>query len=116
VIKPLVERRRQVVISVQASCRAALEALEIRATAPGVARPAAGQDRSSRKEPLWWIARVGSGNLGRRWHGTLWRKPKAKLRLAQGKGGVSVPEGVQLAVLPATGAGGRTTAAFHDGW
>ena len=94
--------------------RAALEALEISGTAPGVARPVAERAEVARKR-LWWIvlgvtavllAGVGIGALFRN------RTPNTN---SAGKGGVSVPERVQLAVLPATGATGSDDSAFNDG-
>jgi eukaryotic-like serine/threonine-protein kinase len=94
--------------------RAALEALEISGTAPGVARPAADRTGAARKR-LWWIALgVAAVLLAGVGIGALWRNRSPNTNSA-GKGGVSVPERVQLAVLPATGAAGPDDSAFNDG-
>ncbi len=93
--------------------RAALEALEISGTAPAAARPAAEQPGAARK-PMWWIAlSVAVVLLAGVGIGTLWR---SKTPSSPGKGGgMSVPERVQLAVLPASGATDSDDSAFNDG-
>ncbi len=93
--------------------RAALEALEISGTAPAAARPAAEQPGAARK-PMWWIALgVAVVLLAGVGIGTLWR---SKTPSSPGKGGgMSVPERVQLAVLPASGATDSDDSAFNDG-
>src|SRR5882757_2293142 len=94
--------------------RAALEALEISGTALGMARPAADRTEAARK-PLWWIALgVAAVLLAGVGIGALFRNRTPNTNSA-GKGGVSVPERVQLAVLPATGATGSDDSAFNDG-
>jgi tetratricopeptide (TPR) repeat protein/predicted Ser/Thr protein kinase len=94
--------------------RAALEALEISGTAPGVARPLAEKTEAARK-PLWWIALgVAAVLLAGAVIGVLWRSRPPNPAIA-GKGAMSVPERVQLAVLPATGATGSDDSAFNDG-
>jgi eukaryotic-like serine/threonine-protein kinase len=94
--------------------RAALEALEISGTAPGVARPVADRPEAARK-PLWWIAvGVAAVLLAGVGIGALWRNRTPNTNSAA-KGGVNVPERVQLAVLPATGATGSDDSAFNDG-
>src|SRR5216684_800292 len=92
--------------------RAALEALEISGTAPGVAQPAK-RAGVGRKPTLWvslglaalFLASVGLGLLPR----------NDQVLKSAGKGGISVPERVQLAVLPPSGATGSEDGAFNDG-
>ncbi len=92
--------------------RAALEALEISGTAPTVARPFAEGTEAARK-PLWWIA-LGVAVVLLAGVGALWRS-RTPNPTSPGNGGMSVPERVQLAVLPATGATGSDDSAFNDG-
>jgi eukaryotic-like serine/threonine-protein kinase len=92
--------------------RAALEALETSGPSPAAARSAAEQTETARK-PLWWMALgVAVVLLGGVGIAALWRSrtPNGAVRA-----GVSVPERVQLAVLPATGATGSDDTAFNDG-
>ena len=91
--------------------RAALEALEISGTAPAVARPAA--EAVAARKPMGWIALgVVAVLLAGVGIGSLWRNRTAS---NPGKASVSVPERVQLAVLPPTGATGADEGAFNDG-
>jgi len=91
--------------------RAALEALEISGTTPAAARPA--PETVVARKPLGWIALgVAAVLLAGVGIGSLWRN---KAPTNPVKGGVSVPERVQLAVLPPTGATGADDGAFNDG-
>ncbi len=92
--------------------RAALEALEISGTA--VAVPAPVKTAGVTWKPVLWVslglaalflASVGLGLLPR----------NNKVLKSAGKGGISVPERVQLAVLPPSGATGSEDGAFNDG-
>jgi serine/threonine-protein kinase len=92
--------------------RAALEALEISSTAV-TAPPPAKRLRAAWKPVLWvslglaalFMASVGLGLL-----------PRSNRALkSAGKGAISVPERVQLAVLPPSGATGSEDSAFNDG-
>ena len=92
--------------------RAALEALEISGTA--VAVPAPVKTAGVTWKPVLWVslglaalflASVGLGLLPR----------NNKVLKSAGKGGISVPERVQLAVLPPGGATGSEDGAFNDG-
>jgi serine/threonine-protein kinase len=92
--------------------RAALEALEI--SGPAVAPPPSARKAEVAWKPLLWVllglaalilASVGLGVLVRNG-----KEPKSL-----GSGGISVPERVQLAVLPPTGATGSEDSAFNDG-
>lgn len=92
--------------------RAALEALEISGTAPAVAAQPAPEAVVARK-PMGWIALgVVAVLLAGVGIGSLWRN---RTPGSPGKVGVSVPERVQLAVLPPTGATGADDGAFNDG-
>src|SRR5260370_41156254 len=92
--------------------RAALEALEIGGTAVA-APPPAKRAGLARKPTLWvplgvaalLLTSVGAGLVLRN-NGAL-KSP--------GKGGLRVPERVQLAVLPPSGAPGSAASAFNDG-
>ena len=90
--------------------RAALEALEISGTA--VALPAPPEKTAIAWKPLWvplglvfLLAGVGLGLLLR----------GGKTTTSAAKGGISVPERVQLAVLPPSGGAGAEDSAFNDG-
>jgi eukaryotic-like serine/threonine-protein kinase len=92
--------------------RAALEALEISGTAVAPTPPAPEKTRTARKSP-WWIALgVAVVLLAGVSIGALWRSRTAN---SPGKVGMSVPERVQLAVLPPSGATGADDSAFNDG-
>src|SRR4029077_5990340 len=92
--------------------RAALEALEISGTAPAVAAQPAPEAVVARK-PMGWIALgVVAVLLAGVGIGLLWRN---RAPGNPGKSGMSVPERVQLAVLPPTGATGVDDGAFNDG-
>jgi eukaryotic-like serine/threonine-protein kinase len=92
--------------------RAALEALEIGSMAAPSTAPAAEKSPTVAK-PLWWIALgVAVVLLAGVGIGALWR---SRAPSSPGKAGMSVPQRVQLAVLPATGATGSDDSAFNDG-
>ena len=92
--------------------RAALEALEISGPAVAPAPPAAEKTGSARK-PKWWLALgVTVVLLAGVSIGALWR---SRTPTRSGNGGMNVPERVQLAVLPASGATGSDDSAFNDG-
>src|SRR4029077_5863706 len=89
-----------------------LEALEISGTAPAVAAQPAPEAVVARK-PMGWIALgVVAVLLAGVGIGLLWRN---RAPGNPGKAGMSVPERVQLAVLPPTGATGVDDGAFNDG-
>ena len=91
--------------------RAALEALEISGTAPAAARPA--PETVVARKPLGWIALgVAAVLLAGVGIGWLWRN---RAPGNPGKVAVTVPQRVQLAVLPPTGATGADDGAFNDG-
>jgi TolB-like protein/predicted Ser/Thr protein kinase len=92
--------------------RAALEALEIGGGAPAAAGPAA-EKTEPRRKPLWWmvmglaVVLLGAAGIAALWRS---RTPNSAVRA-----GMTVPERVQLAVLPASGATGADDGAFNDG-
>ena len=92
--------------------RAALETLEI--GGPAVAEPARVKAAGPLSQSGLWIALgVAVVLLAGVGIGTLWR---SKTPSSPGKGGgMSVPERVQLAVLPASGATDSDDSAFNDG-
>jgi serine/threonine protein kinase/tetratricopeptide (TPR) repeat protein len=92
--------------------RAAVEALEISGAGSATVRPAAEKPETKRR-PMFWIvlgvvvvllAGVGVGTL---WHSRTPNSPS--------KGGMSVPERVQLAVLAPSDAASSDDSAFNDG-
>ncbi len=92
--------------------RAALEALEIGGTAVA-APPPAKRAGVARKPTLWVPLGVAALLLTSVGVGLVWRNNGALK--SPGKGGLSVPERVQLAVLPPSGATGSEDSAFNDG-
>jgi len=92
--------------------RAALEALEIGGTAVA-APPPAKRAGVGRKPTLWVPLGVAALLLTSVGVGLVWRNNGALK--SPGKGGLSVPERVQLAVLPPSGATGSEDSAFNDG-
>jgi eukaryotic-like serine/threonine-protein kinase len=92
--------------------RAALEALEI--SGPAVAAPPPAKRAGVAWKPMLWVSLgVAALVLASAGLGLLPRNSRA-LKSA-GKGGISVPETVQLAVLPPSGATGSEDSAFNDG-
>jgi eukaryotic-like serine/threonine-protein kinase len=92
--------------------RAALEALEI--SGPAVVVPPPAEKAAVGWKPVWvsvgvaaFLLLVGVGI------GLLWRKSSATK--APAKAAISVPERVQLAVLPPSGGTGSEDSAFNDG-
>jgi len=92
--------------------RAALEALEISGTA--VAPPPPAKRVGVAWKPVLWVSLgVAALLLASVGLGILWRNSRALKSPV--RGGISVPERVQLAVLPPSGATGSEDSAFNDG-
>jgi serine/threonine protein kinase/tetratricopeptide (TPR) repeat protein len=91
--------------------RAALEALEISGTV--AAAPTGAEKIGTAWKPMLWFAGVALLLLVGAGIGLLERNRRALSN--PGKGGISVPEKVQLAVLPASGATSSDDGAFNDG-
>jgi len=92
--------------------RAALEALEISGTA--VAAPSPVEKVGVAWKPVLWVAlAVAVVLLASVGIGLVWRNNSAMK--SPGKGGISVPERMQLAVLPPNDASGSEDSAFNDG-
>ncbi len=92
--------------------RAALEALEI--SGPAVAAPPPAKRAGVAWKPMLWVSLgVAALVLASAGRGLLPRNSRALKRA--GKGGISVPQRVQLAVLPPSGATGSQDSAFNDG-
>ena len=91
--------------------RAALEALETSGAA--VPAPPAMEKPHAAWKPVWVSLAVAVIVLAGAGIGALWRNNGALK--SPGRSGISVPERVQLAVLPPNGASGAEDSAFNDG-
>jgi tetratricopeptide (TPR) repeat protein/predicted Ser/Thr protein kinase len=111
VIKRCLQKEQALRYQRASELRAALEALEISGSAPSAARPA--PETVVARKPMGRIALgVAAVLLAGVGIGSLWRN---RTPINPGKAGVSVPQRVQLAVLPPTGATGADDGAFNDG-